>query len=254
MLSKFITVTLSFVIASLSFGQLNQTDSKGRKQGDWVKYFDNSKVVRFKAQFKNDKPIGKFVYYYPSKAVQAVIIHDETGPRSEAYMYSENKKLIAFGIYMNQEKDSIWTHYNENQELIFKESYKNGVLHGEKTIYFSLRDAGSKNKPAVLQTIPYQNGELHGTMIDYFPDGIVKRKTNYHNGEKHGKTEHFHPGGRLFIVERWKNNKRHGWWITYEESGKELGRKYYYDGEELEGEKLKTKLQELKEKGLNPNQ
>lgn len=239
---------------SLSFGQLNQTDKQGKKQGDWVKYYENTRLVRFKGQFKNDKPVGKFIYYYPSKAVQAIIIHDDGSNRSEAYMYSENRKLIAFGIYKNQEKDSVWTHYNDREELIFKETYKEDLLHGTKTIYFSTRDAGTQQNPVVLKTIPYENGKLHGTMIEYFPDGKPKRKTNYHRDERHGKVEHFHPGGRLFIVERWKHNEKHGWWITYEESGKELGRKYFFEGEELEGDKLENKLKELKAKGLNPNQ
>ena len=254
MLSKISTLLVALLAVSLAYSQVNQKDSKGRKQGEWVKYYDNSNKIRSKGQFKDDKPIGKFVYYYPNKAVQAIIIHDDSGPRSEGYMYSADKKLLAFGIYINQEKDSVWTHYNEKQELIFKETYKNGELHGEKIIYFSPKDAGTKQKPTVLRSIPYKNGELHGVMIEYFPDGIVKRKTSYVDGMRHGKIEHFHPGGRLFIVERWKKNQKHGWWITYDETGKEMGRKYFYHGEELEGDKLEKKLKELKEKGLNPNQ
>jgi antitoxin component YwqK of YwqJK toxin-antitoxin module len=254
MINKLIFFFSLFTFVGLSFGQLNQKDSQGRKQGEWVKYYDNTRLVRFKGQFKNDKPVGKFIYYYPSKAVQAIIIHEDGSSRSEAYMYSESRKLIAFGIYKNEEKDSVWTHYNEKEEIIFKETYSEGLLDGTKTIYFSPRDAGTKKKPAVLKTISYKKGELHGTVVEFFPDGETKRKTNYHNGKRHGKVEHFHPGGRLFIVERWKHNKKHGWWITYEESGKELGRKYYYEGEELKGDKLEKKLKEIKAKGLNPNQ
>lgn len=254
MKQKITALLLSLSFVCVSMAQVNQTDSQGRKQGEWIKYYDNSKAIRFKGQFKNDKPVGKFVYYYPSQVVQAIIVHDEKGPRSEAYMYNEDKKLMAFGIYMNQEKDSVWTHYDYYENISFKETYKKGVLHGQKTIYFSPKDAGTKQKPAVLKTIQYVDGELHGPLIEYFPDGIVKRKTNYQNGARHGKIEHFHPGGQLFIVERWKNNMKHGWWITYEESGKEIGRRYFYENVEYEGDDLKKKLAELKAKGISPNE
>ena len=46
-----------FCIPFLSFTQeVNQTDVDGNKQGVWTKSYKNGKV-RYKGQFKNDKPL-----------------------------------------------------------------------------------------------------------------------------------------------------------------------------------------------------
>ena len=98
-----------FVVFSMSicFGQINQVDAKGKKQGPWEKTYPDSKVYMYKGQFKNDRPVDKFVYFYPSSKVKAVINHDVTTGRSEAYYYHENQALMSFGIYRNLKKDSI---------------------------------------------------------------------------------------------------------------------------------------------------
>src|SRR5690554_1764970 len=82
------------------FSQLNQVDEKGRKQGVWMKtYDDDHDLIRYKGQFKDNRPVGKFIYYYPNGKVRSIINHDENSNRSEAYFYHLNEKLIAHGIY-----------------------------------------------------------------------------------------------------------------------------------------------------------
>ena len=49
---------------------LNQTDVDGDKQGVWTKSYKNGKV-RYKGQFKNNKPFGLFYYYQISGELQA---------------------------------------------------------------------------------------------------------------------------------------------------------------------------------------
>src|SRR5690554_5455454 len=97
-----ILTLLSIVSSSYSFSQLTQVDATGKKQGEWVKYYDEpefANVVRYKGQFKDDKPFRKFIYYYPSKKIRAISVHDPNGIRSEAYLYhEENEALTAHGI------------------------------------------------------------------------------------------------------------------------------------------------------------
>ena len=61
------------LLPGLMFGQINQKDAKGKKQGVWSKTYPKSKVVEYTGQFKDDKPIGTFVYYYPSSKKKAEI-------------------------------------------------------------------------------------------------------------------------------------------------------------------------------------
>ncbi|PKR79959.1 hypothetical protein CW751_12075 [Brumimicrobium salinarum] len=250
----YIILILSFSFTSFNINaQRNQIDSQGRKQGEWVKFYENSSVVRYKGQFKDDEPIGKFVYYYPSNSVRTIMIHDKGSNRTEAFFYHENEELIAHGIYRDKKKDSVWTHFLPTGHYSYTETYRNDKLNGKRITFYGPEVTDTKTK-IVLREANYKNGRLNGPYMSYFPDGVKKEKGQYKNGVRDGVIEKYHPNGKIMIKERWKNRTKHGWWKTYDESGKELGRKYYYKGESLEGKKLEEHLQDLKSRGVNPNQ
>lgn len=254
---KIVIIGISaFFMSSMGLAQLNQVDSQGRKQGEWVKFFDEQgygHVMRYKGEFKNDKPIGKFVYYYPSKKVRAIIVHEENSPRSEAFFYYENEALTSHGIYRNGEKDSIWTNFTESGFYSTEETYRNGELNGKRTIFYGEALSDKKQK-LPLRVDQYKDGELNGESIEYFPDSKIKTKATYKDGAKVGIVMHYHPNGKPSIEEHWKNRKKHGLWKTFDESGKEIGRRYFKNGVTLEGKALDKYLAELKANGLNPNQ
>lgn len=248
-----ITVSLFLLLGFGTIAQINQVDSQGRKQGKWAKKYESKSVLQYEGQFKNDKPIGKFVYKYPNDRVKAIIIHDEFSSRSEAYMYHENGKLMSFGIYKNQIKDSIWTHYSISERLSFKETYKNGKLDGLKTIYYVPEQLQNKST-VVMQTLTYENDVLSGPTEEFFPDGIKKMDGTYKNNALDGVVNKYHPNGQKEFVLRYKNEKKHGWWFTYNNQGQEIGRKYFYYGRELKGDALKNHMAKLKEAGKSPNE
>lgn len=253
--SKWILMLFVFGLTLVAEAQVNQVDSRGRKQGTWVKNFDGKEfghIVRYQGQFKDDKPVGKFVYYYPTKKVRAIIIHDENSPRSEAYLYHDNEQLAAHGIYRNGKKDSVWTNFLPTGHYSSTETYKNDQLNGEKTIFYGPEVTIQKTR-LVLRKDNYRNGELNGEFIEYFPDGVVKAKGSYLNGVLNGKVMRYHPNGRPMFEEYWKNRRKHGLWKTFDESGKEEGRKYYKNGLAMEGKNLEKYLQDLKAQGKGPN-
>lgn len=247
---------ITLFMSSVCLAQLNQVDSKGQKQGEWVKYYDEQgyeNVIRYKGTFKNDKPIGKFVYYYPSRKVSAIIVHTENSPRSEAFFYYENEALASHGIYQNGKKDSIWTNFTESGYYSSEETFKNDQLNGKRTIFYGEANSAEKKKIPLREDM-YINGELNGESTEYFPDSRIKTKATYKDGAKVGIVMHYHPNGKPSIEEHWKNRKKHGLWKTFDESGKEIGRRYFKNGVTLEGKELEKYLKELKAKGLNPNQ
>lgn len=247
------TVFLSMFLSLGLFAQINQVDSQGRKQGKWAKKYERKSVLQYEGQFKDDIPVGKFVYKYPNDRIKAIIIHGENSTRSEAYMYHENGKLMSFGIYRNQIKDSIWTHYGPSERLSFKETYVDGKLHGLKTIYYVPEQLQDK-RTVIMQTLTYQNDVLDGPTSEFFPDGIKKMDGKYKNNALDGVVNKYHPNGQKQFVLRFKNQKKHGWWLTYNNQGQEIGRKYFYKGKELKGETLKNHMSKLKQAGKSPNE
>lgn len=232
--------------------QTNQTDDKGRRHGEWIKMYDRSSVPKYKGQFDHGEPVGKFVYYYPSNKIKTIVIHNDNSNRSAAYFYHENKELLAFGIYRDQKKDSVWTHYRPTGDLAFKETYKDGELNGLRTSFYG-PEATPRGQLVMLRKTMFKNGRAHGEVTEFFPDGVVKMKGIYNKGVFDGQVKRYHPNGKVMILERWKDRKKHGWWVSYDASGKETARTYYLHGKKLKGAKLDAYMEKLKSEGINPN-
>jgi antitoxin component YwqK of YwqJK toxin-antitoxin module len=251
---KFFIGSLFFLLfTQFSFAQVNQKDSKGLKQGEWQKNYPKSNVLEFKGQFKNDKPVGTFTYYYPSNKVKAIIKHDAVSKYSEAYFYHENGQVMTYGKYYEFKRDSLWYQFKENGKLIFTENFKTDSLHGVRTTYYSFDDDPQK-KEKVSSIANYSNGLLDGEYSEYFDFGGARAKGTYLNGRKHGVWEDYQPTGKHLAFTRYKNGVKHGWCMAYDPSGKEVSRVYYYKGQLKEGKDLEFLMKQMKEKGMDPNE
>jgi antitoxin component YwqK of YwqJK toxin-antitoxin module len=248
---KKVSLLLIWCVSFLSFSQ-NVTDAKGMKQGAWSKTYPNSSDLQYKGQFKNNKPVGTFTYFYPSSKVKAIIKHSASNNRSEAFYYHENTNLMSYGIFRDLKKDSIWLNFTESGKLSNAESYKNDLLNGKKTIYF-VSEIESGKSPLVSATCMYAEGKANGEYIEYFNDGNIKLKGNYLLDKKNGIWESNHSNGKRMAQERYKNGMRHGWSYGFDASGVLLGKEYYFQGNKLEGKELEAKLAALKQKGIDPN-
>lgn len=231
----------------------NKVDQNGKKQGPWKKTYPKSIAIQYEGKFKDDKPVGTFIYYYPSRKKQATIKHDDNSPRSYAEFYHESGNILSKGIYINMKKDSIWMNYAPSGRLSSIETFKNDTLNGLKIIYYLPEDLYNKSKMIASKTL-YKNGKVDGERIEYFDTGVVKTKGNFTNNIKDGVFITNHPNGKVMNLERYKNGRLHGWCTVNDEAGKEISRVYYFNGERLEGKKLEEKLQYLKNKGINPNE
>lgn len=249
---KFLLSLISIFLLAISFAQPNKVDSQGRKQGEWGKTYPDSKVYMYKGQFKNDKPVGDFTYFYESSKVKAIIKHGATGARSEAYFYHENGVLMSFGIYRNYKKDSVWTNFGPSGRVSNRTEYKDDKIHGKRIIYFVPEDPNDKSV-LISESYTYVNGVLDGEFNSYFLNTRVKEKGNYKNNLKEGIWEEFYPNGKRRVLYRYKQGKKHGWIIVYDDSGKRIKENYYYYGNRLEGEELEQKLKQMEEKGIDPN-
>lgn len=249
---KFNLVAIFSLLALFSFAQVNQVDSKGRKQGIWEKTYPNSIVFQYRGEFKDDKPIGKFTYYYESSKVKAIINHNAITPgRSVAYFYHEEGTVMSYGIYRNLKKDSIWVNMTPSGRLSTVETYKNDLLDGETKVYFIPEDPEDKSQ-IVSTTINYKAGKLDGPYVEYFLNRRVKTKGNYVDNKQDGAWEEFHVNGNRAATYRYKNGEKHGYAIAYDTNGSRLGEVMYYHGKLMEGKPLENLLKELELNNINP--
>lgn len=217
-------LTILLVTFSLfSFGQdINKTDAKGKKQGEWKKYYDNG-FVRYQGQFKDDKPYGTFNYYYETGKPSIIMNYDGNIARTITF-YDEEKALIkAKGNYVNQKKDSIWNYFSSAGYKISEELYVNGLKQGKVINYF----ADGK----IAEEKEYVNDFENGEWIQYYEDGKVRMKSTYKDGSLEGKTYYYDRGGKKMIEGNFFHDVRHGAWMFFDEKGEITKKEIYYNGQ-----------------------
>ena len=225
-------IILSIVLSVTTFAQeINKKDAAGKKQGVWKKGYTNVKVYKYVGQFKDDIPFGKFVYYYESGAVEAVVNFSNKGTVTRSQMYHNSGYMMARGKYLNKLKDSVWVYYDDRGYVSYQETYKGGKLNGQKVYFYAPRD----NKLHVARYEYYKNDVLHGEFKEYHANTKEKTKGIYKNGNLHGIVTHFHPDGKIKKVAHYKYAVKHGNWAFYNEKGALIGTKMFWEGHLMEG-------------------
>ncbi len=201
----------------------NKTDAQGRKQGYWEKHHAETSQPAYKANFKDDMPVGVLQRFYEDGTLQAEV-HYGKGNKGRAKIFYPDSTLMAEGNYLNQERDSIWRFYAPDSVLKAEEYYVKGKKNGVTRIYF---EDGS-----ISEKITYKNDIKQGEWEQFYPNGQPKLKANvvdgvqyegdftsyYDDGKKHtsgkyvgGKKEsswyHYHPDGSVEIIYVYRNDR-----------------------------------------------
>jgi antitoxin component YwqK of YwqJK toxin-antitoxin module len=245
------TLIFLFLVLTGVVRAQNLTDANGRKQGVWAKVYPGTKVYQYKGQFKDDKPVGTFTYYYQSSKLKAIVKHIEGTNRSEAVYYHENGLVMSKGIYKDLKKDSIWLNFGPSGRLSNKETYKNDLLDGKKIVFYVPEDIEDKSQ-LVMSVSFYKEGKMNGEYVEYFEGGSLKVKGAYVMDRKSGLWVSYDVGGFKMTEETFRNGLKHGWCMAFDESGKVVGKQYYLDGRHIQGKELETRLNQIKHNSSKP--
>lgn len=200
------------VLSTLNVGaQQNKTDEMGRKQGKWVKYKDGVKF--YEGEFKDDKPTGEFLRYYKSGRLSSKSVFSENGVRCQAEMYYDKRKnpLKARGLYIDQQKDSLWQYYNGDGMLVNEEYYSLGVANGIWKLYNYLG--------VLIKETTYEQGKIDGIQKEFFETGGVKRLMTFESDSLHGDFQVNYPDESPRIKGQFNFGMQDGQWFYYEENG-----------------------------------
>lgn len=214
--------TLILVFAAfVSFGQqTNVTDAQGRKQGDWKQLHPNGQV-RYSGQFKDDKAIGLFQYYFDNGKLSATNNHSPDGAVS-SHHYHSNGKIKAKGIYRNMKKDSLWQYFNEAEVLVLEETYKQNLLHGVQRTYFDNGLLGEE--------LHFRDSVKHGPWLKFFPNTKKWTEANYKEGNLDGPFKLFTEDGKPKVQGNYLNGVRTGVWLMFNMNGSVRTQDVYANG------------------------
>jgi antitoxin component YwqK of YwqJK toxin-antitoxin module len=204
------------------FLKAQTTDPKSKKQGYVKKTDDKGKLV-YEGEFKDDKPVGKFKYYYPNDSVRAIMNFRNEGKVAYAKLFHMNGKRMGEGKYVNKEtKDSVWIYYDEAGALISKEKYKMGKKDGPWFVY--LPDG------KISEERYYKDDMQDGPFKVYFDGKNLKSQGTYVKDKLEGRVSYYYPNGVEVAAGYFKNGLKNGVWIYKTESGKVREKELYKNG------------------------
>lgn len=221
-----VRILILLILTSSVFAQggdntINRIDEKGRKQGVWIKYFPNSEVKRYEGQFKNDKPVGKFSYYYEEGELRTEMFYHHEN-RSTVKNYFPNGNLMALGAYVDTLRDSTWTFYSYEGNKIAIEYYIAGKKYGNFKKYHA--------NGQLLEERYFENNVENGPLKEYYDTGILAREAKYVHGSLEGDAAFYHKNGEVSFEGKYFKDTKHGIWKTYNEKGELTDERLYTKG------------------------
>jgi antitoxin component YwqK of YwqJK toxin-antitoxin module len=230
-MQKICVALFVLLFATCCLGQ--QVDEKGRKQGYWKKKDEKTGKLVYEGAFKDDQPVGKFIYYYPNDSVRANVFFRSGSTVSYARLFHPSTgKRMAEGKYIQKEiKDSVWTYYDESGVLLSREKYVLGKKEGMSYVY--LPDG------SVSEEKSFRNGIEDGPLKQYFEGKKTKSQSVYKNGKLEGRAVYYYPNGVEAASGFYRNGKKNGAWIYRNQTGAITEKELFKNGESASPEETK---------------
>ena len=222
--------TILFLLAVLSISSMAQvtdtvniTDSKGLKQGHWIKK-DQAGRIQYDGYFKDDKPTGTFKRFYNNGKLQSLMTFSSDGKSADAEFYHTNGLKAAKGKYINQLKEGRWQFFSSFLEdyLISEEEYRNNRRNGLSVKYFPNKNPSEK--------LTYVNDVKTGEWLQYYASGKIFIRANFAAGKLQDKFSVYYEDGKPQYLGQYKNDIRDGIWVKYDRNGNEITRITYING------------------------
>jgi antitoxin component YwqK of YwqJK toxin-antitoxin module len=216
------SILLSACLAlSLTFNA-QVTDASGKKQGYWKKKDEKTNKLLYEGEFRDNKPVGKFKYYYANDSLQAIMHFREEGKIAYARLFHPNGKRMGEGKYINEIKDSVWTFYDEAGVKISKDRYVMGKKDGSCIVYFP---DGTISEEKI-----YKMDVQHGPFKQYFDGKKVRGQGNYVDGNLDGRVAYYFPNGVEVAAGYYEKGSKVGPWIYKNQKGKITDKELYRNG------------------------
>jgi antitoxin component YwqK of YwqJK toxin-antitoxin module len=190
----------------------NQFDAKGKKEGLWKGFFEESKRLRYEGTFQNGVEVGTFRYYDNTKAqsLLATRIFSDKGTTAQTTFFDQKNNKVSEGTTVNRLKEGIWNYYHKAvPQIMAVESYKNGKLEGIRTVYFITGE--------IAEESTYKIGLKEGIYKIYLENGTVIEEAIFKNNEYNGPAIYRESSGKIASKGAFVKNEKKGIWEFYKD-------------------------------------
>ncbi len=154
---------------------VNQKDAEGKKQGVWIKFSSDHKVLE-KGNYVNNKKEGLWEAFYSSGQKKHEITYLSNRPDGPAKFFYEDGVVSEEGIWKVNKWVGDYKYYHENGSLKYDWSYnESGRRTGEQRYYY---DDGS-----LMIKGDWTDGKKEGILTEFYQDGSVKSEMQFLEGK-----------------------------------------------------------------------
>jgi antitoxin component YwqK of YwqJK toxin-antitoxin module len=240
-------VVLFLLLSGLVLGQGdNKTDVNGLKQGEWKKFHKNGMLSKV-GKFKDDQPIGEWLYYFNTGKMMAKLTH--SGVESYSISFHKTGGPQSIGKFVNQKKDSTWVYYDLDGYKIATDYFVEGLKNRISYVYYP--------SGKVAEEKEYRNDFEQGAWNMFWENGDKKKTATYVNGALEGQAVFYNSEGKRSISGFYYHNLRDKAWLFFNEDGNTIKKKEQYNKgvriDDGKDDNVETEpLQPINEDFLNP--
>lgn len=256
----------------------NKVSSSGdffnkERNGIWTNYYENGQIssltkyvhgeidsirtdyrmngnVASRTPYQNGVMVGKGEHYHPNGSLHYKVDYMDSDMEGEVVMklpsgeiyavfYYENDILVAYSyedtdgklkapIVVKKDAEIRCFFKNGSASLIAELQY--GDWQNEYVVYNTIGDVIEKKR--------YVNGQLDGESLFNFSNQIPYSSINYELGLRNGQMKLYHLNGILMLESIYVHGKKHGEEAQYDNKGKLIFKRVYYNGELISETKL----------------
>ncbi|NVO83398.1 hypothetical protein [Hymenobacter terrestris] len=234
---------------------------QGKREGPYRRYHPFTGQLTEQGQYRNGQPEGEWITYFPSGKVNIKATYRAGQREGELQTFFENGQPDRVAFYTNNELNGVLRIYNMAGEPVLEKVYENDELLGYRSPgapadgalqpAAAISTSFANGKPAATET--YQkgqltgprtyyyssgqvyrrlennaDGQLHGTVVTYYPNGKLQEEEPYRFDELHGRARYFRPDGTLEREETYRCGEKAGPTVYYDAQGKKPLRTDHY--------------------------
>ncbi|RMA58524.1 toxin-antitoxin system YwqK family antitoxin [Ulvibacter antarcticus] len=200
---------------------INQLDAQGNRHGLWKKMHPGNKQIRYEGTFDHGKEVGTFKFYCEDCKNQPMVIKEfnTRDAVADVQYFTVKGKLVSEGKMDGKNRVGEWLYYQKKSKTVMtRENYNNGNLDGQKITYYP--------DGKITEEITYVNGSKEGPNNYYSPIGVLLKKLNYKNDALQGEAMYYDSSGNVTIEGQYKKGKKDGLWKYYKNGKVELEETY----------------------------
>lgn len=185
-----------------------EVDSSFRKQGVWEEFYPGG-LKKSKGNYLDDARIGEWNYFYLDGQKEQTGSYKNGKPDGNWRWFYESGKTLREEKYRFGKLDGFATDYAANGDTLAFGEFVDGEREGDWC--FRQGNVTLKGK--------FVAGEFDGEWTHTYPDGKTSFMGNFSQGVPSGKHQAFRLDGKLLWEGKYSGGKRDGFWKHYNEDG-----------------------------------